>query len=215
MIRRSLVLLVLDSVVAACISSPVPATYVLSHAVDFTRETESASGPVVQLQRVLVPDYLDTTDILERVGEYEVKASSTGRWGERLSLGITHALGSDLAIRLPMNRVTLDHPADKSVRRILVSVDRFDVWADGHCVLTANWSIVEPHSGAVLTEGRGNFVTTPVRGGNPSDGAVVAGMADAVNQLADSIASAVKGLPPLLGVSSPTIRAIERWQLPG
>ena len=56
---------------------------------------------------------------------------------------------------------------------------------------------------------------TPVRGGNPSDDAVVAGMADAVNQLADGIASAVKGLPPLLGVSSPTIRAIERWQLPG
>jgi hypothetical protein len=76
-------------------------------------------------------------------------------------------------------------------------------------------AILEPHSGAVLTEGRGNFVATPVRGGNPIDGAVVAGMADAVNQLADSIASAVKGLPPLLGVSSPTIRAIERWQLPG
>lgn len=195
MIRRSLLLLVLNSVVAACISSPVPATYVLSHAVDFTKDTESASGPVVQLRRVLVPGYLDTTDMIERVGQYQLKSSSTGRWGERLSLGITHALGSDLAVRLPTNTVTFDHPAEKSVRQILVSVDRFDVWRDGHCVLTANWSILETHGGAVLAEGRGNFVTTPVRGGNPGDGAIVAGMADAVSELADSITSAAKGLP--------------------
>ena len=195
MIRRSLLLLVLNSVVAACISSPVPATYVLSHAVDFTKDTESASGPVVQLRRVLVPDYLDTTDMIERVGRYQLKSSSTGRWGERLSLGITHALGSDLTIKLPTNTVTFDHPAEKSVRQILVSVDRFDVWRDGHCVLTANWSILETHGGAVLAEGRGNFVTTPVRGGNPGDGAIVAGMADAVSELADSITSAAKGLP--------------------
>jgi uncharacterized protein len=194
-IRRSLLLLVLNSVVAACISSPVPATYVLSHAVDFTKDTESASGPVVQLRRVLVPDYLDTTDMIERVGQYQLKSSSTGRWGERLSLGITHALGSDLAIRLPTNTVTFDHPADKSVKQILVSVDRFDVWRDGHCVLTANWSILETHSGAVLAEGRGNFVTVPVRGGSPGDGAIVAGMADAVSELADSITLAAKGLP--------------------
>lgn len=196
MIRRSLVLLVLNSVVAACISSPVPATYVLSHAVDFTKDTESASGPVVQLRRVLVPDYLDTTDMIERVGQYQLKSSSTGRWGERLSLGITHALGSDLAIRLPMNTVTYDHPAEKSVRQILVSVDRFDVWRDGHCVLRANWSILETRSGAVLAEGRGNFVTMPVSGGSPSDGAIVAGMADAVSELADRITLAAKELPP-------------------
>jgi uncharacterized lipoprotein YmbA len=193
-----LVLIVLNFVVAACISSPVPATYVLSHAVDFGMETRSAAGgPVVQLQRVLVPDYLDTTDIFERVGQYELKSSSTGRWGERLSLGITHALASDLAARLPLNRVTLSHPAEKSVRQILVNVDRFDVWGDGHCVLTASWSILESHGGAVLTEGRGNFITAPVRTtGNPSDGAAVAGMADAVSRLADSITLAVKGLPP-------------------
>jgi uncharacterized lipoprotein YmbA len=196
-IRRPLVLIVLYSVVAACISSPAPATYVLSHAVDFSMETGSAAGgPVVQLQRVLVPDYLDTTDILERVGQYELKSSSTGRWGERLSLGITHALGSDLAARLPLNRVTFSHPVEKSVRQILVNVDRFDVWGDGHCVLAANWSILESHGGAVLTEGRGNFIAAPVRTGNPSDGAAVAGMADAVSRLADSITLAVKGLPP-------------------
>lgn len=196
MIRRALVLLVLNSVVAACISSSEPATYVLSPAVDSTTEAQATSGPAVQLRRVLVPDYLDTTDILERVGQYQLKPISGGRWGERLSLGITHALGRDLAVGLPMNTVTFDRTAAKAARQILVSVDKFDVWGDGHCVLTATWSILESHSGAVLTEGWGNFVTTPVRSSNPSDVAVVAGMADAVSRLADSITLAAKGLPP-------------------
>jgi uncharacterized lipoprotein YmbA len=198
-IRRSLVLIALNCVVAACISSPAPATYVLSHAVDSTMEPNSApGGPVVQVQRVLVPDYLDTTDILERVGQYELKSSSTGKWGERLSLGITHALGSDLADRLPLDRVAFAHPGEKSGRQIQVGVDRFDVWGDGHCVLMANWIILDGRSGAVLTEGRGNFAASAVRNGRPGDVAMVAGMADALSQLADSIASADKGLtsPP-------------------
>jgi uncharacterized lipoprotein YmbA len=198
-IRRSLVLIALNCVMAACISSPAPVIYVLSHAVDSTMETKPApGGPVVQLQRVLVPDYLDTTDILERVGQYELKSSSTGQWGERLSLGITHALGSDLADRLPLDRVAFAHPGEKSGRQILVGVDRFDVWGDGHCMLMANWTILDGHSGTVLTEGRGNFATTAVRSGRPGDGAVVAGMAAALGQLADRIASADNGItsPP-------------------
>ena len=61
MIRRSLVLIALNCVMAACISSPAPVIYVLSHAVDSTMEAKPGpGGPVVQLQRVLVPDYLDT-----------------------------------------------------------------------------------------------------------------------------------------------------------
>ena len=43
----------------------------------------------MRLQRVLIPDYLDTTDIQLRVGAYEIHESATGRFGERLSLAIT------------------------------------------------------------------------------------------------------------------------------
>jgi cholesterol transport system auxiliary component len=193
--RRSLRLIVpicaaLTSVVAGCMSGRARQIYVLSDAVDAPPDKQAAMGRTeLQLERVLVPDYLDTTDILLRVGEHELHASSSGRWGERLSLGIMHALWADLAIRLPQDGITLARPAERSARQILVNVDAFDVWPNGHCVLAANWSIIlDTDRTVVLATGRGTFIVPPDRSGKPSDGAVVSAMGDALRQLAESIA---------------------------
>jgi uncharacterized lipoprotein YmbA len=150
----------------------------------------------LQIQRVLVPDYLDTTDLLLRVGTHEIRESHTGRFGERLSLGITHALQSDLAVRLPLDTITLAQPAEKSARQILVTVDVFDVWQNGRCLLTANWSILGADRRDVLTADRGTFLTAPAGGGISNDAAIVSAMANAVRQLAARIASTVQALAP-------------------
>ncbi|HWJ35372.1 MAG TPA: PqiC family protein [Steroidobacteraceae bacterium] len=189
-------------IIAGCISRPPPSLYVLSDPGDSAMDANAVvAAPVLQLQPVLIPDYLDTTDIDLRVGPHELQASRTGRWGERLSTGITHALRADLAARLPVDSVVLALPAEKSARQILVTVDAFDVWADGHCVLIANWSLLESQSRAVLNTGKGTFVTAAAvqrgsPGGGGGDGEVVKGMADAVGKLADSVAAGVKALPP-------------------
>jgi uncharacterized protein len=142
----------------------------------------------MQLQRVLIPDYLDTTDILLRVGAHELHESTTGRFGERLSLGITHALRSDLASQLPQYTLVLAQPADRPTRQIVVNVDAFDVWPTGRCVLVADWSVLGADRKTLLAADRGTFSTTAA-GVNPGDGAIVAAMADAVRQLADRIAN--------------------------
>ncbi len=185
-----LVFLALVSLLAGCASHPSRNIYVLNSAADSaTSMGGDATAPVLQLERVLVPEYLDTTDILLRVGQHELQASSTGRWGERLSTGVSHALRTDLADRLPRDRVLLGRSADRSARRILVTVDSFDVWTDGHCVLRASWS-VEAANRAEARYGHGTF-TAPVAGGaTGSDAAVVSSMANVVSQLADSIAAA-------------------------
>jgi uncharacterized lipoprotein YmbA len=149
----------------------------------------------MQIQRVLVPDYLDTNDILLRVGAHEIHESATGRFGERLSLGITHALRSDLASRLPLYTVSLAQSAGSPAPQILVNVDAFDVWPTGRCVLVADWTILEADRRALLSADRGTF-TTAAAGIHPDDGAIVAAMADAVRQLADRIAATAKALPP-------------------
>jgi uncharacterized lipoprotein YmbA len=181
--------------IVGCASLAPRKIYVLDNANDAAVEAFTAhAAPVLRLERVLVPDYLDTTDILTRSGGHELQSSRTGQWGERLSLGITHALRADLAVRLPTQIVAGTQPTDKGVHEILVSVDTFNVWADGHCILTANWSLLErDRRNAELTE-HGTFTTPAASGGTPSDATVVAGMADAVSQLADGIASTVKRL---------------------
>ena len=206
MSRRSMMLIALitvalTSAVAGCISGRARQIYVLNDAVDTPMDNKAAAGRTeLQLERVMVPDYLDSTDILWRAGEHELHASSSGRWGERLSLGIMHALLADLAVRLPQDRVMLARPVEKSARQILVNVDAFDVSPNGHCVLAANWTILDTDRTVVLAAGRGTFLVPSDRSAKPGDGAVVSAMAEALRQLAESIARAAQALPPRAGL---------------
>ena len=109
---------------------PAAAGVCLSSAVDrpATETPVSLERSGLQLQRVLVPDYLDTTDILLRVGTHELHESTSGRWGERLSLGITRALRADLVGQLTLDVASALEPGANLARQILVNVDVFDVW---------------------------------------------------------------------------------------
>jgi hypothetical protein len=162
-----------------CSSGPPQTVYLLATPADPVADPNQG-GAAVQIQPVLIPDYLDTTDILLRTGPHQVKASVTAEWGERLSAGIAHALRADLAARLPDIRVTLGPPIDGSARQILVTVDALDVWPDGHCVLIANWRDGE-HAG------RGAF--TRVAAGKATDESRVAALAELVDDLATRIST--------------------------
>jgi uncharacterized lipoprotein YmbA len=190
MIYRAAIILAMFVFLAGCASNPPLRTFVLSTPFVSVAGTSSVlNEPRVQLQPVSVPDYMDTTDILTRSGQNEVTTSSTGRWGERLSQGLTHALAAALVARLPHDFVTLDPSHGKSNRQIMVSVDAFDVWPDGHSALVATWTVLENDDRIVAVEGRGNFNTPPTETPDlASDAVVVAAMTSAISQLADSIA---------------------------
>jgi uncharacterized protein len=192
-----LVLIALISITAGCLSHrQYRHIYSLDSAVEVaTPPGIDAERPVIQLERVLVPDYLDTTDIEMRVGAHEIRESATGRFAERLSLGVTQALRSELASRLAPYTVAIAHAAEAPARRILVNVDAFDVWPSGRCVLIADWSILEADRKSSLRADRGTF-TTNAGGAEVGDAALVAAMADTVRQLADRIAASVSALPP-------------------
>jgi hypothetical protein len=182
-------------ILAGCSSTPVPRTYVLSTPADPTAGVHNESGqPVVEIPTVSMPDYLDTPDIFSRDGRNELKSSATGRWGERLSLGVTHALEVALGRRLPGFLVThTPVPSGQAARSVLVDVDGFDVQPDGRCVLTAHWTTTGSDAQATSITERGTFVTmvaaTPGSKDPLPDAAVVAAMAASVDQLADRIAN--------------------------
>jgi len=104
---KSLLAPAVSLVLAACASSPPPRTFVLSAPAEPVAGVLNEAGrPIVELPTVALPDYLDSTDILLRDGRNELKPSPTARWGERLSVGITHALEVALTRRLPGVLVT-------------------------------------------------------------------------------------------------------------
>src|SRR5580658_343765 len=162
MIRlRAIALTLLISIAAGCLSHrEYRHIYSLDGALDAPTQAEPAARrPVMQLQRVLIADYLDTTDILLRVGAHEIHESATGRFGERLSLGVTHGLRSDLASRLPLYTIALAQSAERPARQILVNVDAFDVWPTGRCVLVADWTLLDADRRTVLSAEGGTFTT--------------------------------------------------------
>jgi uncharacterized lipoprotein YmbA len=148
---------------------------------------------VVELRTVSLPDYLDTSEILARDGRNELKVSRTGQWAERLSVGVARALSASLARRLPGILMTRDALSSQTYRSLLVDVDAFDIRPDGHCVLTAHWSVLGVDRRTIEVSERGTFVTSaPVSGGGVADSAIVAAMQDAIEQLADHIATGLR-----------------------
>jgi hypothetical protein len=174
-----------------CAASPLPRIYVLGTPVQADPGVINEAGrPVVELPTVALPDFLDSTDIVLRNGQNELVPSTTGRWGERLSLGITHALAADLSQRLPGVLVTRSSVPGQSSVSLLVNVEAFDVHPDGQCVLAARWSIPGVTGQSPTISQQGTFVTKAATGSaRLSDAAIVAAMVAAVDQLADRIAT--------------------------
>jgi uncharacterized lipoprotein YmbA len=173
----------------ACSSGPPLRTFVLTPPLAPTALSPTTASPTerIVIRRVLVPDYLDTTDILIRHGAYALDSSRTGRWGERLSLGITHALSADLMQKLPAYRIELGQSETPDSLRLQLEVDSFDVYPDGHCVLAANWTIVQKSGIKPPAFGRGVFATPASAENHVADAELVSAIASTVAQLADAI----------------------------
>ncbi len=144
--------------------------------------------PALELKTVRLPDYLDTQDILIRGGANEVVASTAGRWAERLSVGVTRALVTDLGARLPgYTVVATPSVSGATSSQIYVDFDAFDARVDGSIYLLARWSMTSP-SGGVPTELR---VALIERTEGAADGAIAAGMSRILHRLADAIAASL------------------------
>lgn len=180
------------AVVAANLSAcagPPPQEYVLATpaTADSTLMVRAAL-PVVHVERVVLPDYLDTRDIVIRRNR-EVVVSETGRWAERLSLGATRFLAACLAARLNGVAVTSTPPIDPPVLRVIVDVLSFDVIQDGPVVLAAHWTITD---GTGQTSLATAHVTLRESVAGTRDGAVVAAMSLAFEKLANRISAGIE-----------------------
>jgi uncharacterized lipoprotein YmbA len=188
MFLRGLVLLLVTVIATSCIGGPTSRVYVMSAPIASEQTTTSqGSAPTLQVETASLPAFLDNNDILVRRGPYALESSQTGHWGERLSLGITHALAADLGRRLPGYTVGMGPPHAPGDRRLRVEVDSFDVYPDGHCVLSASWSVHQKSASGLPTVGHGLFATPASAVAHADDEQLIRSMSTTVNQLADAI----------------------------
>lgn len=196
--RRGLTLAMLGATglaLAACgLSGPAPVAYVLgTPARDDERVRPLAGRPVVEVKPVLVPDYLDTSDIQLRREGNVVAPSTTGRWAERLSAGITRALAAELTRRLPNLVVATTVPAERPARQVLAEIQSFEPRSDGVVVLVGRWRVLDGAARDTLA-GESVSLTAPLAG--QGDAEVVAAMTRLVEELAGRIAEGVRRITP-------------------
>lgn len=128
-------------------ASPAIVLYTLAPPAQSRGEVPLGHDPVViAVDRVTLPDDLDTQEILVRKGNV-LDRSHTGRWASRLSLGITDLLTLRLAERRPEALVTDQPQTTTPTYRILINISRLDLVMDpggtgAKATLDADWTIV-------------------------------------------------------------------------
>lgn len=186
---RALRVGMLTVLLAGCGFAPPMRTFVLGDRPEGAETTRPQSGLVViELKTVSLPDYLDSTDILRRAGPNEVVPSPTGRWAERLSLGITGALASALSRRRPdLSIVTV--PPPRPGQRIVVDFQAIDIETSGQCRIVARWRITGDDARGPSKSGHG---VLEENAGSMDDAAVAVALTKAIDQLAERIATTLE-----------------------
>lgn len=136
----TLLALGLSASLAGCAAPPLK-VYTLDAPAVMVDNGPAQTAASLEVWRVVLPDYLDTQDIVLRQGS-EINRSSHARWASRLSIGATDLITARLAAARPDLFIT-DQPLVTPARfRLFINISRLDVDAEGTASVAADWTIV-------------------------------------------------------------------------
>lgn len=148
------------------------------------------SGLIVGLGPVSVPGYLGRPSLVTRVDATRIEYAELERWAEPLRRQFIRTLNEDLSLALGGAQV-LDFPwrpgipMDIAVR---VDVRTFENDTAGTAMLTADWTLRAPATGATVSQGR-SVITEPATG--KGGDAAVAALGRTLARFAQELASAI------------------------
>jgi uncharacterized lipoprotein YmbA len=151
-----------------------------------TRELAIGVGPVT------LPPYLDRPQIVSRASRAKLDLAEFDQWGAALHDTFQRALGENLALLIPTDRVVL-YPWPRATEldyQVIVEVSRFDGTTGGEVVLAGHWSIVGA-DGKELMLRRARF---SAHASGPNYEATVTALGRTLEALSRDIAEAVQGL---------------------
>jgi len=125
---------------AACAAPPLR-LYTLGYATDDPAVVQPSPAHTLEITRIVLPDYLDTQDMIVRQGAV-IRRSPSGRWAERLSSGMAELVSSTLRQRYPQIDIATRPLPVPAPARLDITIQRFDVMEDGHVALDASWALI-------------------------------------------------------------------------
>lgn len=130
--------------------------FVLSPRVE-TDPASADSGPglIIGLNPVDLPPYAQSQRLLVRMSPSEVAFLEDCRWAERLDRGVQRVLADNLSRCPPIHRVDrAPWRRDRIQVELTVSMDRFEVGADGTTAIGAEWHFGQPGRSEGWSSGR-------------------------------------------------------------
>jgi uncharacterized protein len=188
--RPALALLAL-LLVSACAETQPTRFYTLS-ALQPTSGEASADGPVVGLEPVILPDYLDRPQIVTRVGPNRMMLAEFDIWVEPLSGMFTRVLAQNLSVLLETKDVVI-LPELRDVRfdhQVQATVTQFDIGGDGRAVLDALWAVYGRDGRRLVRQDRSRITEAVAEPGDYA--AVAAALSRALEGLSRDIAGVIR-----------------------
>jgi uncharacterized lipoprotein YmbA len=144
---------------------------------------------------VILPGYLDRSQIVTRAGTDELELSMFHRWAEPLADGIARILAEEISARVPTERIFI-FPWRGVVARVIqyqvvVAVLHFEGRPGGDVTLDTRWRILGRDGDELVF--RRSTVTEAAAG--PGYDPMVAAMARALVALGQEIAAEIRAMP--------------------
>ena len=182
-------------VLSACAggSNPPNRYYVLSAAAGSpsTGPGPAQRGPLIDVAPVSLPGYLDQPGITTRDGGSEVVRADFDRWAGPLGPEVTRAVGENLSVMVPTERLTVGSTGRSVPYDYLVQIEiaAFERDQGGTVQLIARWSLFSEDGNTLVTM-RTSRISRPAGGTDYNSD--VAAMSGALEDLCRDIASAIR-----------------------
>jgi uncharacterized lipoprotein YmbA len=150
---------------------------------------QNTSGLILGLGPVRFPDYLQRSEIAERVGSNQVQFLDNDHWAEPLKDNFTHVLSQNLSMLLGTQQI-VNFPWYSSTHidyQIAVTVDRFECGTQGQAELAARWSITDPVTAKVIQRRNSDLTASCAGNADPGVGALSQTLADLSRQIATAL----------------------------
>ncbi len=148
---------------------------------------------IIGVGPVIIPDYIDRTQIVTGTNGDELKRAEFDRWAGSLRDDILRVLVENLSILLSHDRfiaVSWEHFVPITYR-VAVEITRFDVIPGNHVILSARWTLYSKKDETIIISGETDL-NEPLE--EKSYAAVVRAMSQTLANLSRDIAEEIKPL---------------------
>ena len=188
---------------AGCASAGPPGYYTVAP-VPPAAAAPAAAPALIALGPVTLADYLDRRPIVTRDTAYALRLADNNYWAAPLQDMIPRVLVTDLAMRLPADRVESFPQALGSGGdyRIAVDIAQFDVDANGLAPLAARWQIFQRNAFQPILLGQETLQRQAETSGYAGGVAALSlTLGDLTDRLADALARLRREMPRAISQS--------------